>query len=198
VAETTIEIVFNHFPILAASIARKADAICEKTAEAVQAHAVMLIQSPPKTGRTYARSAIKRRLSKKDVVFDVTMFGKTRQYTQYGLAVTKSSRSDNLYKTIGYTFHRASAPGEAPATDTGLLATSGYTEKKGSADYEVGFTAEYAQKLEFGTPGGKIAPRPFLRPAVEQHREGFLTALAEATAGDSSLPDAAGGGGGAT
>jgi hypothetical protein len=198
VAETTIEIVFNHFPILGAGMARRADEVCEKTAEAIQVHAVTLIQSPPKSGRTYARSAIKRRLSKKDVVFDVTMFGKTRQYTQYGLAVTKSSRSANLYKTIGYTFHRASAPGEAPATDTGLLATSGYTEKKGTADHEVGFTAEYAQKLEFGTPGGKIAPRPFLRPAIEQYRDGFIAAMREATAGGDELPDAAGGGGGAT
>ena len=63
---------------------------------------------------------------------------------------------------------------EAPATDTGNLVNSAYTEKLGQADYETGFTAEYAAHLEFGAPNAHIAPRPYLRPAVEALRQAFI------------------------
>jgi len=56
-----------------------------------------------------------------------------------------------------------------------MLAGSAYTKPLGQADYETGFTAEYAAPLEFGTP--TIAPRPFLRPAVEAVKERFLSAI---------------------
>ncbi len=75
----------------------------------------------------------------------------------------------------GERVHIASAPGEAPAVDTGALRTSGYVEPVQPGTWEVGFTAEYAAAEEFGTP--RIEPRPYLRPAVEAYRERFLAAI---------------------
>lgn len=67
--------------------------------------------------------------------------------------------------------HVASAPGEPPAVDTGILRGSAHS---GVVDGEmrVGVRAPYAAALEFGTAtAGKsgtvtIAPRPFMRPAL--------------------------------
>jgi len=75
----------------------------------------------------------------------------------------------------GERVHIASAPGEAPAVDTGALRASGYVEPVQPGTWEVGFTAEYAAAEEFGTP--RIEPRPYLRPAVEAYRERFLAAI---------------------
>jgi len=66
-----------------------------------------------------------------------------------------------------YGKHTASAPGEAPAMDTGALANSIMTE----ADDEgalVGTNMEYAEPLEFGT--ARMVARPFMQPAVEAYR----------------------------
>lgn len=63
--------------------------------------------------------------------------------------------------------HRASAPGEAPATDTGRLANSITADIQGKRA-EVSANTEYAPYLEFGTR--TIAPRPFLFPALEKER----------------------------
>ncbi len=75
----------------------------------------------------------------------------------------------------GDTVHIASAPGEAPAVDTGALRASGYVKQVQPGTWEVGFTAEYAAALEYGTP--RIEPRPYLRPEVEKHRDGFMGAI---------------------
>lgn len=58
-------------------------------------------------------------------------------------------------------------PGEPPRTQFGTLAGS-HTEPKltGPLRGEFGETANHAQYLEFGSPEGKIAPRPHLRPAL--------------------------------
>lgn len=63
--------------------------------------------------------------------------------------------------------HQASAPGEAPATDTGRLAQSTTIE------YDIEnlaatlfFRTAYAAALEFGT--AKIEPRPYARPALAE------------------------------
>ena len=71
--------------------------------------------------------------------------------------------------------HQASAPGEAPASDTGILAGSIDTQKVADLTYEVGTNLHYGALLEFGTL--KIAERPWLRPAVDRNREEFFTRL---------------------
>lgn len=62
--------------------------------------------------------------------------------------------------------HRASAPGQAPATDTGTLVSSIYNEDRGPNTKAIGSRLPYAFYLEFGT--FKIAPRPSWVPAVER------------------------------
>jgi HK97 gp10 family phage protein len=63
--------------------------------------------------------------------------------------------------------HRASAPGQAPATDTGRLANSINAEIDGKTA-EIVADTEYAAWLEFGTQN--IEPRPFMVPAMEKER----------------------------
>jgi hypothetical protein len=62
--------------------------------------------------------------------------------------------------------HQASAPGEAPATDTGRLASATNYKMTGPMSAEVGNDVIYGKWLEFGTADGKIKPRPAWRPAV--------------------------------
>jgi hypothetical protein len=77
--------------------------------------------------------------------------------------------------------HQASAPGEAPATDTGRLASSVMFRRTGKLDCEVSSAAGYAQYLEFGTQ--RIAPRPAWTPAAEQAKPKFVERVAKAIAG---------------
>jgi HK97 gp10 family phage protein len=60
--------------------------------------------------------------------------------------------------------HQASAPGEAPATDTGRLVSSTEYRLTGAASAEVQTSVEYGPFLEWGTQ--RIEPRPLWRPTV--------------------------------
>lgn len=73
-----------------------------------------------------------------------------------------------IYKRRGVE-HQASAPGEAPANDTGRLVNSIRT------DYDlpqlvgrVVASTEYAAYLEYGTEN--MEPRPYMRPALANRR----------------------------
>ena len=66
--------------------------------------------------------------------------------------------------------HQASAPGQAPASDTGRLANSITADIDGK-QATITAATEYAAPLEFGTRD--IQPRPFMVPAVEQERPKF-------------------------
>lgn len=73
-------------------------------------------------------------------------------------------KSGRAYKRGGRT-HIASAPGEAPAVDTGLLINSIQTDIKSDTEAVITVGAEYAYGLEIGTD--KISARPFVRPAID-------------------------------
>lgn len=75
--------------------------------------------------------------------------------------------------------HQASAPGESPANWTGALVESIQTEIVAPGEAEIKVDATYAAILEHGSDGGKIAPRPFMQPALEQAAPEFIAALAE-------------------
>lgn len=66
--------------------------------------------------------------------------------------------------------HVASAPGEAPAIDTGNLTNSLQVKRlsatQQSAESACFTNAEYAAMLEYGTR--RMAGRPFLRPAMDE------------------------------
>lgn len=66
--------------------------------------------------------------------------------------------SGRIYKRRGVV-HRASAPGQPPAPDTGRLRQSVSSEVIGTTGI-VSVNAEYAAALELGTE--KRAPRPFI------------------------------------
>ncbi len=63
--------------------------------------------------------------------------------------------------------HRASAPGEAPATDTGALVSSIYFNRLNDTTAAIGSRLEYAFYLEFGTL--RMAARPSWVPSVEKN-----------------------------
>ena len=68
--------------------------------------------------------------------------------------------------------HVASAPGQAPATDTGFLVSSIFSEvgvDRGDVVGLVRASAPYAVHLEFGTMN--MAARPFFEPALMSERK---------------------------
>lgn len=71
--------------------------------------------------------------------------------------------------------HQASAPNEAPMTDTGRLQGGTLFDKTGPASVKVFNVIEYAAALEYGSTisRGRIAPRPAWRPAIEKMRPLF-------------------------
>ena len=71
--------------------------------------------------------------------------------------------------------HRASAPGQAPASDTGNLVSKIIVALKDKDDTEVQSNAHYSAYLEYGT--SKMEPRPFLLPAFEKSKKPIIMAV---------------------
>lgn len=71
----------------------------------------------------------------------------------------------------GHVYHRASAPGAPPATDTGRLIASVKWSRVGTYHYRVTATTAYAKDLEFGTR--KMAPRPYMRVAIAAFKRAY-------------------------
>ena len=80
-------------------------------------------------------------------------------------------KSGKLYPRRGKTrrggrrMHRASAPGEAPATDSGFLMSGIRAHMQSSTTGVITIAAPYAIWLEEGTRF--MLPRPFIRPAID-------------------------------
>lgn len=74
-----------------------------------------------------------------------------------------------------YGSHRASAPGEAPAMDTGTLAASIQVDPTGATSAAVSTNQDYAVHLEYGTVN--MAARPAWVPAAEEVRPRFIQRL---------------------
>lgn len=81
------------------------------------------------------------------------------------------AKSGKLYARRGKTrrggrrSHRASAPGEAPATDTGFLMSGIRARMQSQTQGVITIAAPYAIWLEEGTRF--MLPRPFIRPAID-------------------------------
>lgn len=74
--------------------------------------------------------------------------------------------------------HVASAPGDAPNTDTGALVRSIKAVNLSGPAAKVGTPQDYGWFLEFGTR--QMAPRPWLIPAAQKNRRFLVDKLREA------------------
>lgn len=157
-------IVHDNTAAVLRQIEQQLNAVVRKAATDVEANAKAAINNGAKTGRIYR--------AEKTVVFN------------RGGAVPLHPRLIERSVTFnkGKSGHQASAPGEAPATDYGNLASSGGIVQVKPGHYQVVFSAKYARGLEMGTH--KIAPRPFLRPALEKVKPSFLLAVQAVTKGN--------------
>lgn len=88
-------------------------------------------------------------------------------------SIQRGRKSGRVYTRNGVA-HQASAPGEAPATDTGALASSIQRIDSGTRA-AVGTALEYGPHLEFGTTN--MEARPWLFPALEKNREFYERGL---------------------
>ena len=71
--------------------------------------------------------------------------------------------------------HRASAPGQAPASDTGNLVSKIIVKQKSKNITNVESNADYSAYLEYGT--SKMQPRPFMLPAFEKSKKPIINAV---------------------
>lgn len=94
-------------------------------------------------------------------------------------SMTREEKTGIMYTNRGANLgdHQASAAGEAPASDTGNLAGSIHIKEQGLRAY-VFTPVEYGLYLEFGTAA--IAPRPWLRPALQKAMPEFKKSIQKA------------------
>jgi len=71
--------------------------------------------------------------------------------------------------------HRASAPGESPASDTGNLVSKIKVKQKTKDRVWVESNADYSAYLEYGT--SKMQPRPYMLPAFEKSKKPITTVV---------------------
>lgn len=93
--------------------------------------------------------------------------------------MAKTPRNEQV--SYGKKGHHPSLPGNAPAPDTGnLRASVHYTmvENSNTIIGIVGSDVEYGKILEYGT--SKIAPRPWLKPALDKNLKFFSKTLVNA------------------
>lgn len=96
-----------------------------------------------------------------------------RRVEQISKASMSGAKHGRVYRR-GKRTHRASAPGEAPAVDTGKLKNSIETKMVTPLRAQVIASAKYAIILE------TKMKRRFFKPAVEQIRDWFGQAMANA------------------
>lgn len=112
---------------------------------------------------------------------------KVRSDIQDSMAHTPRNMDKSYYTNNKTTAHHPSLPGNPPAPDTGNLRNSIRYEVHGQDSKEVygivGTTQKdpnYGEYLEYGTT--KIAPRPWLRPAMERNESWIRSTLTKAAA----------------
>lgn len=118
---------------------------------------------------------------------------KVQDDIQYSMAHTERDMSKTYFTNNKTKAHHPSLPGNPPAVDSGNLRNSIRYEvhSEGSEIYGVvGSTQkdpDYAVYTEYGTTkggwGGKgMAPRPWLRPAMQKNNEWIRKSMANAVA----------------
>lgn len=111
---------------------------------------------------------------------------KVRSDIQYDMAHTPRNMERAYYSNNKTKAHHPSLPGNPPAPDTGNLRESIRYEvhnDDGNVYGIVGTTQkdpDYGLYLEYGTSDGRIAPRPWLRPAMRKNNDFIRTTIAKA------------------
>ncbi len=98
--------------------------------------------------------------------------GQVVRATAQSVADTARESMSEPKSGIMYGAHQASAPGEAPAIDTGFLVNSIRMEPAGDLTAYVNVGADYGPHLEYGTV--HMAARPFLLPAMTSEEPAFV------------------------
>lgn len=93
------------------------------------------------------------------------------------VSIQREQSAGVVYQRGGVT-HQASAPGDAPNTDTGALVSSIIAEYPRKGVAFVGTSKAYGAYLEFGTRN--MAARPWLRPAKAQGQQELPKAITNA------------------
>lgn len=92
-----------------------------------------------------------------------------QQLNEVGLAFTPDDLAEGAAVILN-------AAVENCPVDTGFLQSTAFMQQSGD-DVEIGFGAEYASYVEFGTY--KMAAQPFLRPAFDEAEEAALSAIVD-------------------
>jgi HK97 gp10 family phage protein len=90
--------------------------------------------------------------------------------------ILRGTKSGRLYRRRG-TAHRASAPGEAPASDLGDLVRGIQAPRAvpGELAVDIASSSAHAALLEFGT--SRMAARPYMRPAAALAEDDIADAI---------------------
>lgn len=163
--KTTVKLKSRIF--LSGELQQKLTEVVKRNALAVEAEAKLRIKQGSKTGRTYRRRSIKRSVGAK----------RAAEFQAIGL---RRSRLKPGSFVIGYSLHRASAPGESPADDTGNLANR-ITATEAVAD-EHSVRASVISGAAYGRLLEEEMNRPYLRPALEQVKPQFTREVKAAVA----------------
>lgn len=137
-----------NLPELGEGLVRDIGDVAFKVVTAIEAEAKRLIQHSVPGGRTYRRGEINKPASMRLIDMGLQM-----------------SRRRQGQVVSGFRFHRASAPGQPPATDTANLVNSMRARRTGKTSAELAINAGHAGLLEFGTDD--MAPRPFVMPSID-------------------------------
>ena len=111
---------------------------------------------------------------------------KVQDDIQYSMAHTERDMSKTYFTNNKTKAHHPSLPGNPPAPDTGNLRNSIRYEVHGEGSEVYGIVGstqkdpDYAVFTEYGT--NKMAPRPWLRPAMQKNNEWIRKSIANAVA----------------
>lgn len=97
--------------------------------------------------------------------------------SDYKRSVLAGGKTGRIYRRRTV-IHQASAPGEAPASDTGTLVNSVHVALEATLSAVMRVASKYAALLENGTRF--MAARPALVPAVEKNRRWITDRLQRA------------------
>jgi len=163
---------------LTEAIKARVEAAVEATAFAAEAE-IKTSMPTQGAGRSYSIGNVTRNLrqSERAGVGVMRQFGKVVMTTASGLRVQQNAAGSRFNVVVGARLHRASAPGEPPAIDTGALVNSVNAKRIGSMRWGI-YESMIGGYLEHGT--STILPRPHVAPAAERVRQSFVDAIREA------------------